>query len=116
MAMIWTAYLGMSIAIRQRGHLGVSFFVQKLPLLLQRLVKLFNDIVIIVFLYVLIVNGVKMVIAAKIQIEPATGIIMSYPFLIVPLCGVLMLIQHGLVILTDLLHWESNISPFAKDN
>lgn len=113
MAMIWTAYLGMSIVVRRRGHLGVTFFVQKFPLGLQRLVKLFNDFLIVVFLYILIVNGVKMVIAAKIQIEPATGIIMSYPFLIVPLSGILMMIQHGLVMLVDILQWRTNVSPFG---
>ena len=112
MAMIWTAYLGMSIAVHQRGHLGVLFFVQKFPLKVERFVKLFNDLLIVVFLYILIVNGVKMVIAAKIQIEPATGIIMSYPFLIVPLSGVLMMIQHGLVMLIDILQWGTNVSPF----
>jgi TRAP-type C4-dicarboxylate transport system permease small subunit len=112
MAMIWTAYLGMSIAVRQRGHLGVLFFVQKLPLVLQRVVKLFTDSLILIFLYILIVNGVKMVIAAQIQIEPATGIIMSYPFLIVPLSGLLMMIQHGLVMLVDILRWGTETSPF----
>lgn len=114
--MIWTAYLGMSIAVRQRGHLGVLFFVQKLPFRLQRVVRLFNDVVIMIFLYVLIVNGVKMVIAAKIQVEPATGIIMSYPYLIVPLSGVLMLIQLGLTMVIDLLRWKTAISPFDTSN
>jgi len=114
MAMIWCAYLAMSIAVRQRGHLGVLFFVQKLPLLLQRLVKLFNDVVILGFLVVLIVTGVKIVIAAKIQIEPATGIIMSYPYLIVPLSGVLLMIQHGLIMLVDFFRWGTDISPFDK--
>ena len=113
MAMIWTAYLGMSIAVRRRGHLGVSFFVQKFPLGLQRFVKLFNDLLIVGFLYILIVNGVKMVIASKIQIEPATGIIMSYPYLIVPLSGILMMIQHVLVMLVDILRWGTNVSPFG---
>jgi TRAP-type C4-dicarboxylate transport system permease small subunit len=112
MAMIWCAYLAMSIAVRRRGHLGVTFFVQKLPLLLQRVVKLFTDSVIALFLVVLIVNGVKIVIAAKIQIEPATGISMSYPFIIVPLSGILMLIQHSIVMLGDLLRWRTEISPF----
>ena len=112
MAMIWTAYLGMSIATRRRGHLGVLYFLQKSPLGVQRLIKLCTDIMIVVFLYVLIVNGVKMVMAAKIQIEPATGIIMSYPFLIVPLSGVLMLIQHILVMLVDLLRWGTSVNPF----
>ena len=41
--MIWTAYLGISIALRRRGHLGILFFVLKLPIPLQRIIKLFND-------------------------------------------------------------------------
>ena len=112
MAMIWTAYLGMSVATRRRGHLGVVFVVKKMPLLLQRIVKLLTDSMIVVFLYIIIIKGVEMVVNAKVQIEPATGIIMSYPFAIVPISGALMLMQQLMVMAGDLIRWNTDADPF----
>jgi TRAP-type C4-dicarboxylate transport system permease small subunit len=114
MAMIWTAYLGMSIAVKRQGHLGVTIMVRKLPLPGRRLVKLFTDLLIAAFLSILIVKGIKMVAVSGIQIEPATGITMSYPFSIIPLSGALMLIQHVLSMLADLLRWGTDADPFES--
>ena len=112
--MNWMALLGASIVTHHRAHLGLLYFVSMLPMVLQRLAKLFMDGLIMVFLYFLIVYGVKMVIAAKVQIEPTTGITMNYPLLCVPLCGLLTMIQLGLQMLIDLFRWGTSKSPFEE--
>jgi TRAP-type C4-dicarboxylate transport system permease small subunit len=53
-----------------------------------------------------------MVVNAKVQIEPATGIIMSYPFSIVPISGALMLMQQLMVMAVDLIQWNTDADPF----
>jgi TRAP-type C4-dicarboxylate transport system permease small subunit len=113
--MIWTAFLGISIAVRQRSHLGVTLLAERMPILLQRLVKLFTDGLIMWFLIVLTVYGFKMVETGKAQIETATGISMSYFFICVPLCGLLTMIQLGVVMLIDLSRWGTAISPYNKE-
>ncbi len=110
--MIWTAYLGISIALRRRGHLGILFFVLKLPIPIQRIVKLFNDSLIGIFLVVLVVYGLDFVSEGKEQIETATGITMNYPFSIIPICGVLSLIQLSLRMMIDFSLWGTTWSPF----
>jgi TRAP-type transport system small permease protein len=110
--MNWMALLGASIATRYRAHLGLLYFVQKLPLPLQRLAKLFMDILIMIFLYFLTVEGVKMAAAAKGQVEPTTGMTMNYILICVPLCGLLMFIQLALQMIVDGFHWGSSHSPF----
>ena len=114
--MIWTAFLGISIAVRQRSHLGVTLLVVRMPTSLQRLVKLFTDGLTMWFLYVLTAYGFRMVETGKAQIETATGISMSYFFICVPLCGLLTMIQLGVVILIDLLRWGTPISPYNKES
>ena len=114
--MIWTAFLGISIANRQRSHLGVTLLVLRLPILFQRLVKLFTDGLTMWFLYVLTVYGVRMVKSSRTQIETATGISMSYFFMCVPLCGLLALIQLSVVILIDLSRWRTLLSPYDKES
>ncbi len=110
--MIWTAYLGISIALRKRGHLGILFFVLKLPIPVQRIVKLFNDTLIGIFLIVLVVYGLDFVSEGKEQIETATGITMNYPFAIIPICGVLALIQLSLRMMIDFSLWGTTWSPY----
>jgi len=110
--MIWTAFIGISIASRHRSHLGVTFLVVRLPMMLQRMVKLFTDALSMAFLYVLTVYGFQMVETGKVQIETATGITMNYFFICVPLCGLLTMIQLGVVMLVDLSRWGTSISPY----
>jgi TRAP-type transport system small permease protein len=111
--MNWMALMGVSIAIRRRSHLGLLYFVSKTPLILQRLIKVLSNSLIIVFLYFLTAYGFKMVIAAKAQIEPTTGISMSYPLLCIPLCGILGIVQLTLQIVLDLLNWRAARSPLG---
>jgi len=110
--MNWMALLGVSIVTRHRAHLSVLYFVCQLPLWLQRLIKLVTDCLIMVFLYLLIVYGIRMVIDARLQIEPVTNITMNYILLCVPLCGVLTLIQLSLQVLVDVIQWGTAKSPF----
>lgn len=112
--MNWMALMGVSIAIRHRSHLGLLYFVSKTPLILQWLIKFLSNSLIIVFLYFLTTYGFKMVIAAKVQIEPTTGIPMSYTLLCVPLCGILAIIQLTLQIVLDLISWRKFKSPFGE--
>jgi TRAP-type C4-dicarboxylate transport system permease small subunit len=114
--MIWMAFLGISIATRQRSHLGVTLLVVRLPMPLQRLVKMFTDGLTMWFLYILTVYGIQMVETGKAQIETATGISMSYFFICVPLCGLLAMIQLSAVILVDLFRWGTSISPYNKES
>lgn len=110
--MNWMALLGVSIATRHRAHLGVVFFVSKLPLGVQRMFKLVSDSLILVFLYFLTVYGFEMVAGAKLQIEPSTGISMNYPLLCVPLCGILTMIQLSLQMLMDIFRSDTKESFF----
>ncbi len=96
--------------------LGVTLLVVRMPMSLQRLVKLFTDGLTMWFLYVLTAYGFRMVETGKAQIETATGISMSYFFICVPLCGLLTMIQLGVVILIDLSRWGTPISPYNKES
>jgi TRAP-type C4-dicarboxylate transport system permease small subunit len=112
--MIWTAFGGISIAVRQRSHLGVTLLVVRLPISLQYVVKLLGDGLSMWFLYILTVYGFRMVETGNAQIETATGISMSYFFICVPLCGLLTMVQLGVVMLNDLARWRSPVSPYTK--
>jgi TRAP-type transport system small permease protein len=110
--MVYLALIGVSIVTRRRAHLGVLYFVMKFPLLLQRLIKFATDGAIMMFLYYLTVYGIKMVSAAKTQMEPATGITMDYVLLCVPICGALTMFQLAIQFIYDFSLWGTDVSPY----
>ena len=110
--MIWMVLLGMSVVTRNRENLCVEFVVIKLPVFLQRIIKFINEVLVMVFLYILVVEGFKMAVNAKVQIVPSLGITMFYPLLCIPVGGLLTMIQLGLQMLIDLLMWKAKISPY----
>ena len=106
--MNWMVLIGVFIVICRCSHLNLLYFVSKTPLILQQLIKFLSNSLIMVFLCFLTTYGFKMVIAAKAQIEPTTGISMSYPLLCIPLCGILAIIQLILKMFIDLLSWRKS--------
>jgi TRAP-type transport system small permease protein len=112
--MNWMALLGASIVTRHRAHLGLLYFVQKFPMSLQRLTKVLMDALIMVFLYLMTVEGYQMAVAARDQVEPTTGITMDYILVCVPLAGLLMMIQLALQMVVDLFRWGTAKSPFEE--
>jgi len=110
--MIWMVLLGMSVVTRNRENLCVEFLVIKLPVFLQRIIKFINEVLVMGFLYILVVEGFKMALKAKVQMVPSLGITMYYPLLCIPVGGMLTMIQLGLQMLIDLLMWKAKISPY----
>ncbi len=110
--MIWMVLIGMSVVTRNRENLCVEFLVIKLPVFLQRIIKFVNEILVMGFLYILVVEGFKMALNAKVQLVPSLGISMYYPLLCIGVGGILTMIQLGLQMLIDLLMWKTGISPY----
>jgi len=109
--MIWMVLIGMSVVTRNRENLCVEFLVMKFPVMLQRIIKLINEVLVMYFLYILTVEGFNMAIKAKMQLVPSLGITMYYPLLCIPVGGLLTMTQLGLQMLIDLFMWKSDISP-----
>ncbi|WP_457552583.1 TRAP transporter small permease [Desulfobacula sp.] len=109
--MIWMVLIGMSVVTRNRENLCVEFLVIKFPVFFQRIIKLVNEILVMSFLYILMVEGFKMAVNAKVQIVPSLGITMYYPLLCIPAGGLLTMVQLGIQMMIDLLMWNSKISP-----
>lgn len=110
--MIWMVLIGMSIVTRHRENLGVTFLVEKLPIWLQRIIKLGNDSLVMWFLVILAIEGLSMATRAKFQVAPSLGITMYYPLLSIPVGAALTIIQLALQMLIDLLSWGTDKSPY----
>jgi TRAP-type C4-dicarboxylate transport system permease small subunit len=55
----WVAFLGSALALRDNRHIGISFFVERLPRGAQGVLGIFADAIVLAFLGLFLVQSVK---------------------------------------------------------
>lgn len=90
---VWSTMLGAVVVSANHEHFKVDFLINLLPKYLQSVIKYFSFILVTVFSCVLIVFGIKLMIANQIRVSPALGIKMSYVYTILPLNGILVILH-----------------------
>jgi TRAP-type C4-dicarboxylate transport system permease small subunit len=104
--MIWAASLAVSIGIMKKEHLGITFFISRFPLSLQKYAAVLVNICVLWFLWVLTKFGYFMAIEGKTQLSPILSqygkISMVWSLAAIPIAGALAMIQIFLQILIDL--------------
>ncbi len=93
-AFIWAVFLVSPLVIRRGANLELDIFIQWLPPSARRFVVVGNAVVIIVFLAILIVQGIIMVRVNGDQLSSALEISMAWVYLAVPVGGALMLCEY----------------------
>ncbi|MFX0072385.1 MAG: TRAP transporter small permease [Candidatus Hermodarchaeota archaeon] len=93
--MIWICMLGSTIAIKNGTHVAVLFFISKLDNKIRRKIALLNHLLIISFLLIPSLYGIKLCISQAGQLSPALRISMFFPFFSVPF-GCIIMILHEL--------------------
>jgi TRAP-type C4-dicarboxylate transport system permease small subunit len=98
---VWVSILGATLGLQKRGHFGLDFFYRMLPgqqrRFLQFLIHLFVECVI----FVILIQGVKLVQATVLQKSPAMEISMSWAYACLPVGAGLMVIHLLVIILKD---------------
>ena len=90
---IWLSFIGFTVTMQREGHIGVKFIVELFPRSFQRFVTLFSDACILGFLGFFIVKGIGVSRVTLYNLSPAMNIPMGYVYLILPLSGVLLVIN-----------------------
>ncbi|MBA1334774.1 MAG: hypothetical protein HPY66_0394 [Firmicutes bacterium] len=90
--LVWTSFLGASIGIKRKGHIGVEAVVQVLPPGVRTIVSLIANGLSMVFFVVIIVYGYKILKVVSIQLSPAMEISMAVPYSAIFVSGLLMLL------------------------
>lgn len=91
--MVWVTYLGAGIAVKKGRHIGVTMFIGKLPFGLRRPLILFSEVVSLLFLVVLVYQGVNLLLTLRTQVSPAIGLPMIIPYFAIPF-GCLYMFLH----------------------
>ena len=91
--MIWMGFFGMSLATRDREHVGVTFVINALPPVPRRILRYLSDLLVIGFLFLLIVLSVSQIIGSQGETTAALEIPMAIPLSSVTVGGLLMFLQ-----------------------
>ena len=103
--LVWVSLIGASVTYRERGHLGVDYFVGKLDPGAQRLAAVGADLAVLAFALFALVYGGGVLITKTLstgQVSPALGVQVGHLYLAAPISGVcfaLFSVEH----LVDLL-------------
>ena len=100
MAFVWSVFLGAAVAVRREKH----YVVEVLPARFVRtraLLKVFADLVILLFVYVMVRYGTRFAVMGLSRFSTAIMIPRFYYFVAVPVAGVVMVLFQIEVIVTD---------------
>lgn len=98
--LVWVSLLGAALVFRDRGHLGVDYFVGKLDPAARRLCAIIAEIAIMVFAGFVLIGGGWMLVSETLgsgQLTPAMGWPIGYLYSVVPLSGLFIMafsIEH----------------------
>lgn len=91
--MIWVAYLGAGLALREGRHVAVDMLQDALPAPLRHAVRWFIAVATALFLLTLVLLGVQIAEFTWNQETPAMGLPAGLPYLGIPLGAAAMLLH-----------------------
>ncbi len=77
---VWLTFLGAAIAVRDKAHIRVEYFVEKLPLGLKNKAQYLDDILFIAFLLFLTIGGFLWVFKMSGTYSPALSLPLNWLF------------------------------------
>ena len=92
--MVWLGLLGMSLAMKDCEHVGVKFFFDKIPERFKPAVKIFDRLVVMVFLVVLFKYSIDHLKIVTLQTSPAIEMPMYLPYSAITVGALLMIIEN----------------------
>ena len=90
---VWSSFIGASLAVRESAHFEVEIFVVHLPPVVQKVLAIGVYVTIFLFSVFLIDKGIFLVKLNQRQLMALLPFTMSWPYLILPLSGTLMAIH-----------------------
>ena len=96
---VWIILLTAPICIRKGSHLAVDYFSHMLNPTARYLMDILIGLLILLYVTVVTVFGIRLMMVGRFQISPALGINMSVIYAVLPLAGSLMILEAVIRIL-----------------
>lgn len=95
--LVWFSFIGMAIGVLEKIHISIEMFTSKLPDKAIAALESFNHILIAIFGGAMVYFGAIIMDMTKLSTMPATKLPSSVLYIILPLSGVLVLLNAVLV-------------------
>ncbi|MFB3816980.1 MAG: TRAP transporter small permease [Candidatus Methylomirabilales bacterium] len=97
-SLIWLTFVGAAVAVRRQAHFALALVVGRLPARFRPLWEAFLASLIVIFLVVLLYQGIQMLPLVHSQLSPSLELPMSYAYLAIPAGAALMLVHLGVAL------------------
>jgi len=91
--LIWVVFIGAVLAYVKDEHLSLDILVKVLPPKVGRVIMIIANLLVIYALYLVTVGGYNIAMSYMDWNSPALEIPYGYVFVIVPICGAVMIVQ-----------------------
>lgn len=88
--LVWVSMLGAVVGLKKGYQIGITFFLEKLPLSLSRAVRVIGFLIVLFFLGVMVYYGTDQALYNLRQTSPAIRIPMTIPYAAIPVGSVMM--------------------------
>ncbi len=93
--LVWISFLGASIGVKRKGHIGIAAVVNVLPGRVKIIVSLIANALSMGFFVIIVIWGHKILGVVASQLSPAMEISMALPYAAILTGGILMLIYSS---------------------
>lgn len=90
---VWVVFLSLPVVAKKGGHMAIEMVTIRLKGMALKTVRAFADILTIIFLLIMVVEGAKMVMIASFQTSAALQISMSWVYCVIPVGCLIMLLN-----------------------
>jgi len=96
--MVWGASLGASVAYREGTHIAITILVDKVHGMTGKVITWVTQVIVIIFMTVIMIEGFVLIIKLSGQTSPAMEIPMAWPYLAIPV-GCLFILFEALIMI-----------------
>lgn len=89
---IWISYIGGYLCSRNGSHMGIDYFVDRIPGIVGKIVKALAKLTLLAYMGVVCYYGFILSDRVMMQVSPAMHLPMGYVYMAIPLGMLLMLI------------------------
>jgi TRAP-type C4-dicarboxylate transport system permease small subunit len=105
------AYIGASVGMRTRNHIGIEFFLTRMKFTVQKILIIIGYIAIVLFLIIVLVYGFQVAMSARRQLGSIVRIPMVYVKMNLPL-GSLLMLTHILYLGVGIFREKSDLRKY----
>lgn len=109
---IWVALLGAALGVKDRAHFSITMVSARFPASIRPALNVLLAVSASWIFYIMITEGWGLVLLNRNQESPAIGVLMSIPYFVIPLSGLLMLIFTWSDLIT---HWGGKGEEEARE-